>query len=338
MWWKPENFKSKRENLRQRMVLIRAIRKFFETQDFWEVETPILQVCPVMDTHILGIQADIRGVDKQIDRTRYLHTSPEFAMKKLLVAGLPKIFQICHVFRDAEASRRHSIEFTMIEWYRAKENYKQIMQDCIDLLRFCAKEVGIKAYSYRDKICDPFADWEIISVDGAFRTYAGIKLSDYLNDAKGFNKAIQEIGIRTAPDDAWDDLFFRVMDALIEPKLGNGTPTILCDYPVSMASLARRKPEDPRFAERFELYVCGVEVANAFGELTDPVEQEARFAEELALKEKLYGDKYPVDQDFLEALKFGMPESSGIALGIDRLVMLAVGTDDINQVLWTPKP
>ncbi|PZP56336.1 MAG: EF-P lysine aminoacylase GenX [Micavibrio aeruginosavorus] len=337
-WWKPENFGQKTENLRTRMVLIRSVRKFFEERDFWEVETPILQVCPVMDTHILGIKADIRGVDKQIDRTRYLHTSPEFAMKKLLVAGLPKIFQICHVFRDAEASKRHSVEFTMIEWYRAEENYKVIMQDCVDLLRFCAKELGIKAYSYRDKICDPFRDWEIISVDDAFRQYAGIKLSDYLDDAAGFNQAIQEIGIRTAPGDAWDDLFFRVMDALIEPKLGNGVPTILCDYPVSLASLARRKPEDSRFAERFELYVCGVEVANAFGELTNAAEQEVRFAEELALKEQLYGDKYPVDQDFLDALKFGMPESSGIALGIDRLVMLAVGTDDIDQVLWTEKP
>lgn len=338
MWWKSENFEGKKENLRKRMVLIRAVRKFFEGLDFWEVESPVLQICPVMDTHILAIRADIRGVDKQIDRTRYLHTSPEFAMKKLLVAGLPKIFQICHVFRDAEASRRHSVEFTMIEWYRANEDYRQIMQDCIDLLRFCAKELGILTFSYRDKICDPFAECDIITVDEAFRKYTGIKLSDYLDDRDRFEQAIQAIGIRTAPDDAWDDLFFRVMDSKIEPQLGNGAPTILCEYPISMASLARRKPEDPRFAERFELYVCGIELANAFGELTDAKEQAARFEEELAAKEKLYGDKYPVDQDFLEALKFGMPESSGIALGIDRLVMLAVGTDDIDQVLWTEKP
>lgn len=338
MWWKPEIYSRKTENLKKRMEIIRAIRRFFERQDFMEVETPILQVCPVMDTHILGIRADIRGVDKQIDRTRYLHTSPEFAMKKLLVAGLPKIFQICHVFRDAEASKRHSVEFTMIEWYRAEEPYQQIMQDCIDLLRECAKHLGIKAYAYRDKICDPFEEWEILTVDAAFRNYAGIALSDFLEDRDGFKNAIDQIGIRTAEDDSWDDLFFRVMDAKIEPMLGMGRPTILCEYPISMASLARKKPGDPRFAERFELYVCGVEVANAFGELTDAKEQALRFREELKHKEKLYGDRYPVDEDFLTALEFGMPESSGIALGIDRLAMLAVGTDEIDDILWTPKP
>lgn len=338
MWWKPENFSSKKACLEKRMLLMRAIRKWFEAETFWEVETPILQVCPVMDTHILAIRSDIRGVDKRYDRTRYLHTSPEFAMKKLLVAGLPNIFQICHVFRDAEASARHSVEFTMIEWYRANEPYQRIMQDCVELLRFCAKELNILAFSYRDKICDPFRDWDIITVDEAFRKYAGIKLSDYLEDRDGFEQAIKDIGIRTSDGDAWDDLFFRVMDAKIEPYLGMGVPTILCDYPVSMASLARRKPEDPRFAERFELYVCGIELANAFGELTDVKEQAARFTEELDQKEKLYGDRYPVDEDFLAALEFGMPESSGIALGIDRLAMLAAGTDQIDNVLWTPKP
>lgn len=320
------------------MEMIRAIRRFFEEENFFEVETPILQVCPVMDTHILGIRADIRGVDKQVDRTRYLHTSPEFAMKKLLVAGLPKIFQICHVFRDAEASKRHSVEFSMIEWYRADEPYQKIMQDCVGLLRACANHLGLHAYSYRDKICDPFEEWEILTVDEAFRKYTGIALSDFLDNRDGFKRAIDQIGIRTAADDAWDDLFFRVMDARIEPLLGMGRPTILCEYPISMASLARKKPGDPRFAERFELYVCGVEVANAFGELTDPKEQDARFKEELDLKEQLYGDRYPVDEDFLEALRYGMPESSGIALGLDRLAMLAVGADDINDILWTPKP
>lgn len=338
MWWQPEKFSGKKDFLRQRMVLIRAIREWFEKRDFWEVETPILQVCPVMDTHILGIKADIRGVDKQIDRTRYLHTSPEFAMKKLLVAGLPKIFQICHVFRDAEASKRHSVEFTMIEWYRAGDDYKKIMQDCVELLRSCAGKLNIKAFSYRDKICDPFRDWEIITVDEAFRKYAGIRLADFLDDRDGFENAIKTIGIRTASDDSWDDLFFRVMDAKIEPHLGNGVPTILCEYPISMASLARKKPDDPRFAERFELYMCGVELANAFGELTDAKEQALRFKEELELKEKIYGDRYPVDQDFLQALEFGMPESSGIALGVDRLAMLAAGTDDIDNILWAPKP
>ena len=338
MWWQPDRFAAKTVKLRTRMTLIRSIRRFFEDQDFWEVETPILQVCPVMDTHILGIRADIRGVDKQVDRTRYLHTSPEFAMKKLLVAGLPKIFQICHVFRDAEASARHSVEFTMIEWYRANDVYETVIQDCIDLLRFCATSLDIKQYRYKDFTCDPFGEWEIITVSDAFRKYADIDLPAFLDDRNGFMDAIEGKGIRIAADDTWDDLFFRVMDAKIEPYLGMKVPTVIKDYPVSMASLARRKKDDPRFAERFELYVCGLEVANAFGELTDAQEQEARFSEELDAKEKLYGDKYPVDTDFLDALKFGMPESSGIALGIDRLAMLAAGANDIDDILWTPKP
>lgn len=338
MWWQPEKFERRKAALETRMRLIRAIRRWFEGEGFWEVETPILQVCPVMDTHILGIKADIRGVDKQYDRTRYLHTSPEFAMKKLLVAGLPKIFQICHVFRDCEDSKRHSVEFTMMEWYRAQDNYQTIMQDCIDLFRHCAKTLGVEILRYQDKSCDPFAEWQFISVAEAFQKYADIDLKLYLEDATGFRAAIDKTGIRTANEDSWDDLFFRVMDAKIEPYLGMGAPAILCDYPVSMASLARRKPDDPRFAERFELYVCGMELANAFGELTDATEQAARFEEELTMKKQLYGDDYPIDEDFLDALRFGMPEAGGIALGIDRLAMLMAGAETIDDILWTPKP
>lgn len=338
MWWQPANFSHKKDYLEIRMRLIRAIRRWFETRDFWEVETPILQVCPVMDTHILGIRADIRGVDKEYSRTRYLHTSPEFAMKKLLVAGLPKIYQICHVFRDCEDSKRHAVEFTMMEWYRAEENYQKIMQDCVDLFRFCAETLEIKFLNYNDKSCDLFAEWEFISVAEAFQKYADIDLAAHLDNAGSFRAAIDQSGIRTDADDSWDDLFFRVMDARIEPYLGMDAPTILYDYPVSMASLARKKPQDPRFAERFELYACGIELANAFGELTDADEQASRFHEELTLKKVLYGDDYPVDEDFLNALRFGMPEASGIALGIDRLAMLFAGSMAIDDVLWTPKP
>lgn len=335
MRWQPEEFAKRRPFLEQRRTLIQAVRGWFEGQGFYEVQTPVLQVTPVMDAHILALKTDLRGVDKQYERTLYLHTSPEFAMKKLLVAGLEAIYQICPVFRDGEGSRLHSPEFTMLEWYRTGAGYHDIMEDCVNLLRHCAQALGISHYWHRDTECDPFAPWQKISVTEAFRHYADIDLSAYLDDTAGFQTAINKVGIRIAPDDRWDDLFFRVMAEKIEPHLGAGVPTILYDYPLCMASLARRKPEDPRFAERFELYVCGVELGNAFSELTDAAEQKRRFIEEMALKQEMYGESYPIDEDFIAALEYGLSESGGISIGLDRLVMLAVGAEDIKQVLWS---
>lgn len=336
-WWKPENFAARKPFLEKRMMLNRAVRDYFDRQDFWEVETPILQKCPVMDAHIHGFSTEVKGVDLQVKYSRYLHTSPEFAMKKLLVAGLPRIYQLCHVFRNGEESGRHSPEFTMLEWYRAAAGYEEIQEDCVGLLRHCAQALNITQYHYQNHACDPFAEWHVISVVDAFKQYADMDLTDYWDDTAGFNKAVQSLGLHTAPDDGWDDLFFRVMGEKIEPYLGMGQPTILKDYPVALASLARPKSNDPRLAERFELYVCGIELANAFGELTDANAQRERFKTELDLKEKLYGERYPIDDDFIAALEHGMPQSGGIALGMDRLVMLACGVDDIEQILWTGK-
>jgi lysyl-tRNA synthetase class 2 len=338
MWWQPDRFEKKKPYLEQRILLLRAVRAFFDGQGFMEVETPILQVCPTMDLHVHGFKTEVLDYSMKPTRELYLHTSPEFAMKKLMVAGLPKIYQMCHVFRNAEGSSRHSLEFTMLEWYRAQAGYRDIMDDCVKLLRHIATDLGFKEYRYKDLKSDPFRDWEIISVAEAFRKYAGIELDIYLDDIDGFTAAIKAIGIRTAEGDRWDDLFFRVMAEKIEPLLGSPAPTIIYDYPVSMASLARKCPDNPKYAERFEMYVCGIELCNAFGELTDPLEQRKRFHEELTLKGKLYGETYPVDEDFLKALEYGLPESGGNALGIDRLVMLATGADHIDQVLWCGKP
>lgn len=315
-----------------------AVRGFFDVRGFDAVETPILQVCPVMDAHIRAFGTDLRGVDGAVARRMYLHTSPEFAMKKLMVAGVEKLYQICPVFRNAEGSPRHSPEFTILEWYRAKADYTDIMTDCEALLRHVAQSLNITAYRFKDHTCDPFAAWERLSVAQAFKTHADIDLDSVLEDTTSFREQVRRIGIRVADDDGWDDLFFRVMDAKVEPHLGMGRPTILYDYPVSMASLSRRKASDPRYAERFELYVCGIELANAFSELTDAAEQRARFQIEMDLKEKLYGERYPVDEDFIKALEHGLPESGGIALGLDRLVMLATGAGDIDQVLWCGRP
>ncbi|HBR69145.1 MAG TPA: EF-P lysine aminoacylase GenX, partial [Rhodospirillaceae bacterium] len=216
--------------LEARMRLTKAIRAFFDAQGFWEVETPILQVCPVMDTHIHAFQTDLKGVDLKKERELYLHTSPEFAMKKLMVAGLPKIYQMAHVFRNGEGSRLHSPEFTLLEWYRADSGYEDIMDDCQDLLRYVAEDLKIKTYRGGGKSCDPFKDWQRISVAEAFDQYAGIDLAAHLENTAAFSAAIAAKGIRVAEGDRWDDLFFRVMAEKIEPFLGAEVPCILRDY------------------------------------------------------------------------------------------------------------
>lgn len=335
-WWHPENFGQKQHNLRVRGQIIKAVRSFFDEQGFDEVQTPILQVCPTIDTHIHGFKTSLKGIDLKHKKDLYLQTSPEFDMKKLLAAGIERIYQICPVFRNGEGSKRHSPEFTMIEWYRADADYTDIMSDCEGLLRACATAANIKKYRYKGHDCDPFQDFERLSVADAFERYADIKLGDYLEDKGAFSNKVKALELHVAEDDGWDDLFFRVMDAKIEPFLGMGRPTILMDYPASMASLSKKKDSDPRYAERFELYVCGVELANAFSELTDAAEQRKRYEIDMAEKERLYGERYPIDEEFITALEQGMPESGGIALGVDRLVMLATGAEDINDVLWAP--
>jgi len=337
-WWSPSRFSGKKENLAIRAQIMRSIRGYFDAQGFDEVETSILQTCPVIDTHIRAFSTDLRGVDGDVKDTVYLHTSPEFAMKKLMVAGhkmgLDKIYQICPVFRNAEGSKRHRCEFKMIEWYRTHADYTDMMTDCEGVLRACARSANLGAFKYKDYECNPFQDFECLTVAQAFERYADIDLLAVLEDKEALRQGVQVLGLHTADDDGWDDLFFRVMDDKIEPQLGMGAPTFLCDYPISMASLSKLKADDPRLAERFELYVCGMELANAFSELTDADEQLRRYHIEMDEKERLYGERYPLDKDFIEALRHGLPESGGIALGIDRLVMLACGVDDIADVLW----
>lgn len=335
-WWLPHKFDDKRPFLRKRRLILKELRDFFDTRDFIEVDTPALQVCPTIDAHVHGFKTKFFNHTLEPQGNYYLHTSPEFDMKKLLVAGMSRIYQICHVYRNAEGSRIHSPEFTMIEWYRTGEDYKALMEDCILLLRQIAHNLEIDTYKHRGKECNPFSPWEMISVAEAFDKYADMDLSLYLDDKERFAQDIAAAGIRVGEGDEWDDLFFRVMAEKIEPYLGAGHPTILYDYPVCMASLSRKKADDPRYAERFEMYVCGVELANGFSELNDSQEQQARYEIEMQIKEKVYGYRYPPDEDFFRALEYGMPESAGIALGVDRLVMLATGADDISQVLWAP--
>lgn len=316
-----------------------AFRGFFARHDFIEVDTATLQVSPGNEAHLHAFATE--AIDHAGARhPLYLHTSPEFACKKLLAAGEARIACFAHVYRNRERGPLHHPEFTMLEWYRTCETYEALMRDCVDLMALAAENVGCQRFAWRGETCDPFAEPERLSVADAFERFAGIDLlatttAGGETDRDGLAAALTRAGIRHAADDSWADLYSRVLVERIEPKLGFGRPTILHGYPVSEAALARPSAEEPRVAERFELYACGVELANAFGELTDPVEQRRRFELEMAEKRRVYGEDYPLDEDFLEALAH-MPEASGIALGFDRLVMLATGATRIEQVLWAP--
>ncbi|MDB2682664.1 EF-P lysine aminoacylase EpmA [Alphaproteobacteria bacterium] len=319
-WFLSHNFDQKRAHLEARMKIIKNIRSTFDEQGFWEVETPVLQVCPTFDLHIHGIPA---GKDQ------YLRTSPELDMKKLMVAGVENLYQIGSVFRDEPKSKTHNPEFTMLEWYRTGKDYRALIEDCRTILRSSAD-----LYTYGDKSCDPSLNLNINSIVEIFDKYIKIDLMACLQDTQKFAALLGDKGVRTTPDDTWEDLFHAAMAEKIEPHLGVGAPTIIYDYPISMASLARPKPEDPRFAERMELYVCGVELANGFSELTDPKIQRDRFDKDMNEKNRLHGVSYKPDEEFFAALGHGLPESTGMALGLDRLVMLATGARDIKDVLW----
>ncbi len=322
-WWLPHNFSQKKHNLQIRQTVIKAVRRFFDDQNFWEVETPALQIQPGAETHVHAFQTDLLSPDLQNKSTRYLHTSPEFSMKKLLVAGCEKIYQICPVYRNGEGSSQHVCEFKMLEWYRTGVTYEQIMQDSILLLQAVAKAANIETFRKDDFESNPFLEWQKISVFDAFQKYADINIA---------NDWLPELEQQNTQD--WDARFFKVFMEEIEPQLGQGVPTILYDYPAHMAALSKVKQSDPRVAERFEIYVCGLELANAFTELTDVSIQLKRFEEDMAEKKRIYGSAWPIDKDFIAALEHGMPEAGGIAIGIDRLVMLSCGADDIKEVLF----
>ena len=339
-WWHPERLAARRAHLEVRGRVAAAVRRFFAERDFAEVDTPALQVSPGLEPHLMAFATalDEPGEGR---RPRFLHTSPEFAMKKLLVAGVPRLFQLAHCFRNGERGRTHHPEFTMLEWYRAGVGYRDLMADCEALLRVALAAAGRPLFTWAERSADPAQPWHYLSVAEAFQRFCGIDLLATAPEPLAprldlLAEAARPLGIAAHDGDEWEDLFFRIFLARIEPSLGIGAPTILYDYPIAMAALARAKPENARLAERFELYVCGLELANAFGELTDAAIQRQRFAADRARKRALYGYDYPQDEDFLAALAHGMPESAGIALGIDRLVMLATGAEAIDEVLWAP--
>jgi lysyl-tRNA synthetase class 2 len=387
-WWRPDRLAARRENLAARGRILGAVRDFFADKGFIEVETPALQISPGLEPHLRAFATMLNDPHAGAAKPRYLHTSPEFAMKKLLAGGMTRIWQIAHVFRDGERGATHHPEFSMIEWYRAGATYRDLMDDCETLLRRCQaaattkvlpltpalspraergstpvpspsprdhrERVGpiaqrwegegqppVNRMTLRGNIADVRRPFERLSVAEAFARHTGIDIlatapDPAYPDVALLAAAAEPIGVAPHPGDDWEDLYFRIFLERIEPHLGVGAPTILYDYPVSMAALSRRKPGDPRLAERFELYVCGLELANAFSELTDPAEQRARFLTDQTKKKSLYGETYPIDEDFLAALEYGLPDCAGIALGFDRLVMLCTAAAAIEDVLWAP--
>jgi elongation factor P--(R)-beta-lysine ligase len=325
--WHPESLADRLPFLRRRAVLIRCARKFFEDRGYLEVETPYAVPVPGEEVH-LRVFGTERVSSDGARQPLWLHTSPELAMKRLLVAGAGQIFQFARVWRNGESSPLHAAEFTMLEWYRPGAGMDALINEVFDLLRSVLPPVVCCR-----GVTSDLSRLERLTVAEAFDRYAGVDLLANGEDAGALAAAAR---VRLREGETWEDLFFRLLLERVEPRLGRQHPTFLTHWPAAQAALARRDPLDPRVAERFELYVCGIELANAFVELTDPVEQRARFVADRARRHAIYGPDWELDEDFLAALALGMPPSAGIAMGFDRLAMIASGADRIGQVLWLP--
>ncbi len=336
-WWSAARHADIRPFLTARAAITRAVRAWFDDQGFAEVETGILQISPGNEIHLHAPCTELIGPGGG-RATRYLRTSPEFACKKLLAAGEERIFEFARVFRDRERGDLHLPEFTMLEWYRADAAYEAVMADTVVVTAHAARASGIGRFSFRGRTADPFAEPELLTVAAAFERFAEIDLLATVKEGEGDRAALAgsaQRKVRIAPDDTWSDIFSKILVEHVEPRLGQGRLTLLFEYPAPEAALARVKASDPRVAERFEVYACGVELANGFGELTDADEQRRRFRLAMDEKARRYGERYPLDEDFLAAVTH-MPDASGVALGFDRLVMLASGASRIDQVVWTP--
>ena len=324
--WHPDRMAERLPFLRRRTRVAAGVRAFFAARGYLEVETPYAVSAPGEEVHLATFATEQVTVEGE-RRALRLHTSPEFAMKKLLAGGVGRCFQLARVWRNGEGSDLHSAEFTMLEWYRPGGTMDDLIDETFSLLRAVLPPVVV----CRGIECS-LDGFERLTVAEAFSRYVGADLLGTLDDAAGL---AGQAGVRLREGEDWEDLFFRLLLERVEPAIGQGRPTFLTHWPAAQAALARRDPADPRVAERFELFACGMELANAFVELTDPVEQRARFVADRARRHALYGGPdWPLDEDFLAALEHGLPPCAGIALGFDRLAMLAGGAERIEQVLW----
>jgi lysyl-tRNA synthetase class 2 len=310
--------------LHARARALAALRGFFAEREFVEVETPLLVPSPGLEIHLDAVEAG----------SGFLITSPEYQMKRLLAGGFERIYQVCKCFRAGEHGPHHASEFTMVEWYRAFAELDAIVRDTEELVAHVVRAVaGVAIARVGTRSIDVSSPWPRLAVREAMHAYAGIDLAGDESAAELVVK-VRRAGIEVAPGTAWDDAFFAAFLARVEPAIAaHDRPLILHDWPAPLAALAMRSPHDPRTALRFEAYVGGIELANAFGELTCPVEQRARFEDDQRIRRERGRAVYPLDAKLLAALDEGLPPSAGIALGFDRLVMLATGVATIDQVL-----
>jgi len=327
---------ARREMARARARLQEVVRRFLHARGFEEVETPCLVAAPGMEPHVDAFESRFVPEGDGLPRSLWLHTSPEYAMKRLLGEGFPRIFQLARVFRNGEVSATHNPEFTMLELYRAGTDYAGIMADLEELVAHSARELtGAARVRAGGRDLDFTPPFRRVTVADAFGGF-GIDLAACGGDAAELRRRLIQRGLDGgAATDRYDDLFFRVFLDHVEPELARRGPTYVVDWPAPMAALARLKAADPRWAERFELYAGGLELANGFSELTDPVEQRGRLERERALRESLGRPAYPIDERFLAALP-RMPPCGGVALGLDRLLMLLTGAAAIEEVLLFP--
>jgi elongation factor P--(R)-beta-lysine ligase len=337
-WFDPQRHEDRRGFLLARSRILAATRQWFAESDFVEVDVPALCLSPGNEAHLHGFRTEVIRPDGSREPL-YLHTSPEFACKKLLAAGERKIFSLGHVFRNRERTATHSPEFTMLEWYRAGETYDRVISDSVALLQLAAQTSGRNVWEWRGRTCDMMKERQRLTVSDAFERFAGVDLLSTI-DGGGTPMRDSLAAISPVPigkGDSWSDIFSRILVEKVEPHLGAGQVTILDEYPTCEAALARTCAHDARVSERFEIYACGIELCNGFGELTDAEEQRRRFEEEMDIKEKIYGERYPIDGELLAALRL-MPPASGVAVGLDRVIMLATGASQIEQVQWAPVP
>lgn len=323
-----------------RLKIIKSIREFFWSQDFLETDTPIATRYPGQEPYLNPMRTQIHNPSGAAFDF-FLHTSPELAMKKLLAAGYEKIFQICHCFRDEEEfGGRHNPEFTMIEWYRAPGEWRKIADDTENLFKYLGEKLGTEKIIYKDFKINISGEWERKSMKEIWKIFINVNLDDYLEIEK-IKSLVKERGFAVCENDAYEDLFYKIFLNEIEQKLGLEKPIFIYDYPAQMCSLSRLCDNDKRYAERFELYFGGLELANAFGELTDAECQLSHLNEDKKLRKKIGKQSYPVDQDFINALKSGIPtgknynkKAAGIALGVDRVVLLFSRAKDINETIF----
>lgn len=325
--WHPERLAARLPYLRRRALLTGATRAFFIARGYQEVETPYAVPTPGEEVFLRPFRTESISLTGE-RRTLYLHTSPEFAMKKLLAGGAGPIFQLARVWRNGEAGALHATEFTMLEWYCPGAGMDALISETEAYLRAVLPPV----VACRGVATD-LSSFERISMAEAFRRYAGCDLLATAGDAPALARAA---GAYLRPGESWEDLFFRLLLERVEPRIGRGQPTFLTHWPAAQAALARRDPADPRVAERFELYLAGIELANAFVELTDPSEQRARFEADRRRRHAMTGSDWPLDEELIAALALGLPACAGIALGFDRLAMIATGAPRLADVLWLP--